>query len=122
MAKTKRNSSVNQPITTGSSKQVVYKIRWREHRGGGHERIYELDDIGEDKLRLAKEEEVKPNTRYYLVDPSRPNVFYETFFHEVVSWETILEFVSTNKIYIRYAEDKRKEEGPRVRVDSPRLF
>lgn len=92
------------------------------HRGGGQERYYEEEDLGDFELKLATEADIKPNHKYYIVDPSRANVFYETFFAPEVSWDSIMQFVSTKKIYTVHAKDKRKEEGTQLRVDSPRLF
>jgi hypothetical protein len=92
------------------------------HRGGGQERYYEEESLGDNEMVLVTEEEVKPKEKYYMVDPNKSNVFYETSFEPTVSWETIIEFVSTKKIYRKNAKDKRKEEGPQLRVDSQRLF
>lgn len=104
------------------SKQELLKIRWRKINGGGQLREHVYEEIGYNLVRLAIPAEVEPNKKYYMVDPMKPNIFYETSFDPAVSWETIMEFVSTKKIYIRNAEDKRKKEGAPVRVANPGLF
>jgi hypothetical protein len=95
---------------------------WRPTQSGGKSRYYELEVTGPDILRLVTEEELVPNKKYYLVDPVKSNIFYETSFSPEVSWETIIEFVNTNKIFIKHGENKRTEERPRLRVINQRLF
>lgn len=62
-------------------------------------REYIPEAEGVNLLRLAKIEEVMPNNKYYMIDPIKHNVFYETSFGSEVSWDTINEFVDTKKIY-----------------------
>lgn len=83
------------------SKQVLNKIRWKPIQNGGFIREYEPEDSGNNLLRLASPEEVVPNEKYYVVDPIKPNVFYETSFGSEVSWDTIMEFINTKRIYIK---------------------
>lgn len=109
-------------MLTDGSKQELNKIRWRKINGGGQLREYVYEEVGHNLVRMAMPEEVAPNKKYYMVDPMKPNIFYETSFDPAVSWETIMEFVTTKKIYIRNGEDKRTKERPPVRVTDQRLF
>lgn len=68
-------------------------------------------------VRLAKEEEVVPNEWYYIQDPLRRNVFLKQQFAPEVEWQTILDFLSLNKIYVR----KEKEDSPQPCI-TPSLF
>lgn len=83
------------------SKQALHKIRWKPINNGGFIREYIPEDSGNNLLRLATIEEVVPNEKYYVVDPIKPNVFYETSFGSEVSWDTIMEFIDTKRIYIK---------------------
>lgn len=76
--------------------------------GGGKYREYEEKESGVKLMRLVTAEEVQPDTKYYMVDPMNPNIFYETFFDPAVSWDTIMEFVTTKKIYTKNAQPKTK--------------
>jgi hypothetical protein len=119
MARTKRNSLVNQTIPA-SLKQGLFKIKWKKLPQGGELREYELETSGVNLVRLASIDEVKPSTTYYVVDPIKPNVFYETSFHPEVSWDTILEFVSTKKIFIKN-EPAKTASVPNTSKPSPIL-
>lgn len=89
-------------------KQVLNKIRWKSLPNGGMIREYLHEEEGPSLLRLATLEEIKPNEKYYMIDPIKSNYFYETSFGSEVSWDTITEFVNTKKIYIR---DERKNQN-----------
>lgn len=75
--------------------------RWIPTNSGGSRREYELEDKGLDLVRLAKEEEIVPNEWYYIKDPLRGNVFLKQQFAPEVEWQTILDFLSLNKIYVK---------------------
>ena len=83
------------------SQQVLHKIKWINLQNGGAVRAYEFEEQGHNLVRLVAPEEVKPNVKYYMKDELKPNHFNETMFHPEVSWDTILEFTSLKKIYIR---------------------
>lgn len=88
-------------MSRDGSVQVLHKIKWKALPNGGMLREYIHEEEGPNLLRLATIDEVEPNKKYYMIDPIKANYFYETTFASEVSWDTINEFVSTNKIYIR---------------------
>ena len=119
----KTNSKVNQ-TSIDSSPQVLHKAVWKPSYGGGKLREYEKDEEGFNLVRIIKEEEIKPNEKYYMIDAYKKNHFYETSFSKDVEWDTVLEFLTTKKIYIKNGNkgEISKGEGARVRATSQRLF
>jgi len=73
-------------------------------------REYVHEEEGPKLLRLATIDEVEPNKKYYMIDPIKSNYFYETTFASEVSWDSITEFVNTNKIYIR--DERPNQNSP----------
>ena len=119
----KTNSRVS-PTSTDSSAQVLHKIIWKATQNGGKVRDFEREEVGVGLVRIVKEEEIKPGDKYYIVDAYKPNYFYETSFRQDVEWDTVLEFLTTKKIYIKDGNKGQisKGEGTRVRATSQRLF
>lgn len=58
-------------------------------------------DRGFDLVRLATEDEVRPMEIVYLKDPLNASRFYETEFYPEVSWDSILEFITVKRLYVR---------------------
>lgn len=73
-------------------------------------RYYDEEERGKKLLRLVTIEEVKPATKYYMVDPMKSNYFYETVFDPSVSWDSIMEFVNAKKIYTR--DERPNKDSP----------
>lgn len=85
-----------------SSKQVLFKPVYKPANNGGQVREYQLEEKGNDLLRLAGEDEIVPGVdKYYMKDPLKSYVFYRTSFDPVVEWDSILEFITTQKLYVR---------------------
>jgi hypothetical protein len=74
---------------------------YKAHKGGGQIREYEEEARGDNLVRLATEDEVIPNEVYYIKDPLYNNRYLQTTFHPEVNWTTILEFIQTQKLYVR---------------------
>lgn len=111
MARTKRNSSANQ--TRPDSSQLLMRDRWIPTNSGGSLRDREIEERGENLVRLAREEEVEPNKEFYMQDPLNKNTFFKTFFDPSVEWQTIQEFILTKKIYVRVTkQDQASDSEP----------
>jgi hypothetical protein len=112
MAATKRSSKASRSTTIPSSSlQVLNKIKWININNGGQLRKHEFAESGAGLLRVATEQDIKPNETYYMIDALKPNHFNETSFHPDVSWETILEFVNAKKIYIKNEKPNTNSTG-----------
>lgn len=62
---------------------------------------YVESERGFDLLRLATEDEVRPMDIVYLKDPLNASYFRETEFYPEVSWDSILEFITVKRLYVR---------------------
>lgn len=92
-----------------SSRQELYKMKWKKTNGGGQLGEYFLEEVGLDLLRLANEDEVEPYKDYYIKDALNPNAYKHTVFNEQVEYSTILEFLKMKWIYVR-KETKEDEQ------------
>lgn len=95
-----------------SYKQVLFKPVYKPANHGGQIREYQLEEKGTDLLRLAGEDEVVPGEdKYYMKDPLKSNVFYRTSFDPIVEWDSILEFITTKKLYVRNQKPNSHSSG-----------
>lgn len=105
-----------------SSKQVLFRPVYKAANHGGQIREYQLEEKGIDLLRLAVEDEIVPGEeKYYMKDPLKPNFFYRTSFDPVVEWDSILEFITTKKLYIRN-DTKNNQSGIVSGIEQSSLF
>lgn len=82
--------------------------RWIKTNSGGSRRERELEESGDNLLRLATEDDIEPNKEVYMQDPTNKNVFFKTYFGLSVEWQTVLEFTQTKKIYVRKEPEEEK--------------
>jgi hypothetical protein len=105
MAATKRSSKDSRSLKEtldDLSKQVLFKPYYKPLNSGGQIRDYMLEEKGDDLLRLATEDEIVPSEdKFYMQDPMRSNTFYRTSFDPSVEWDSIMEFISAKKLYVR---------------------
>ena len=73
-------------------------------------RSYEEEARGDNLVRLATEDEVVPNQWYYMKSPLNANHFMQTMFNPEVNWESILEFITTKKLYVKNSQSTSKPE------------
>jgi hypothetical protein len=73
---------------------------YKAHKGGGQIREYEEEARGDNLVRLATEDDVRPNEWIYMKDPVKKNVFLKTQFHPDVSWQSIQEFLMVQRLYV----------------------
>lgn len=88
MARTKKSSSSSR--TKSLSTQEVYRCL----NGKWH-----LLAEGHEILALCTEEDIKPDTNYYMVNAMRPTVFYECYFSPLVEWDTIQTLIKYKRIW-----------------------
>ena len=124
MAATRKNSKDNRShkeMLDDLSKQVLYKPYYKPLNSGGQIRDYMLEEKGSDLLRLATEDEVVPaEEKFYMQDPMRSNTFYLTSFDPSVEWDSIMEFITAKKLYVR--NDIKQPSADRTHVDQTYLF
>jgi hypothetical protein len=82
--------------------------RWIKTNSGGSRRERELEESGDNLLRLATEDDIEPNKEVYMQDPLNKNVFFKTYFGPSIEWQTVLEFTQTKKIYVRKEPEEEK--------------
>jgi hypothetical protein len=82
--------------------------RWIKTNSGGSRRERELEESGDNLLRIATEDDIEPNKEVYMQDPLNKNVFFKTYFGPSVEWQTVLEFTQTKKIYVRKEPEEEK--------------
>lgn len=95
-----------------SSKQVLFRPVYKAANHGGQLREYQLEEKGINLLRLATEDEVVPGEdKFYMKDPLKSNIFYRTSFDPIVEWDSILEFITTKKLYVRNQKPNSHSSG-----------
>jgi hypothetical protein len=113
MAATRKSSKDNRSLKEtldDLSKQVLFKPYYKPLNSGGQIRDYMLEEKGTDLLRLVTEDEIVPSVdKFYMQDPMRSNTFYRTSFDPSVEWDSIMEFISAKKLYVR--DDKVKHDS-----------
>jgi hypothetical protein len=124
MAATRKSSKDNRSpkeMLDDLSKQVLYKPYYKPLNSGGQIRDYMLEEKGTDLLRLATEDEVVPvEEKFYMQDPLRSNTFYLTSFAPSVEWDSIMEFITAKKLYVR--NDISQPAADRTHADQTYLF